>query len=104
MVGTNEEYVAEMARRRDVTHALSPMQAETVGRCVRLELHFTDPVSLRMQAEILAGLAERIKHYAVRGDITDYGILLAMKGEAMVARKRMLHAAGRKSKKGDVQQ
>lgn len=102
MVGTLQEALADMARKKGITDGLNPFQRDLVGRCVRLELHFTDPVALRMQAEILAGLADRIRHYSARGDLTDYAILMAMKGEAADARKRMLHVAGRVSKKGDV--
>lgn len=102
MVGTLQEALVDMARKRDITDSLDAFQRSLVGRSVRLELHFTDPVALRRQAEILAGLAERIKHYSVRGDLHDYAILMAMKGEAVEARKRMLHAAGRVSKSTDV--
>lgn len=96
------EVLTTVPKLKGITDDLSDVERETIGRAVRLEIHFTDPLSLRKQAEIMAGLAESIKAFSQRRDLSSYSILMALKGECMRARKRMLSAAARKSKKTDM--
>lgn len=102
MVGTLEEGLMTLANRRPVTAGLTPFQKGMVGGSVRLEIPFGNPVAIRQIGELLCGLGERFKHYAVRGDLTEYATLMALKAEAMQTRHKLLETTNLRMVKGKL--
>lgn len=97
MVGTLEQGIADVARRRVVTEKLSDYDREILGGALRLDIPWTDPVAMRKIGEILIGLGTDFKAYSVRGDLDDVAILSALKHRAVTARRRILETAGKRA-------
>lgn len=97
MVGTVEQGLADMARRRVVTEKLNDYDRALLGGSLRLDIPWTDPVAMRKIGEILIGLGSDFKAYSVRGDLDDVAILSALKHRATTARRRILETAGKRA-------
>lgn len=102
MVGTLEEGLMTLRNSRPVTVQLSPWQKGRIGESVRLEIPLGTPVQLRKIGELLCGLGERLKGYSVRGDITDFHVLLALKSDFLDTRYRILETVGKRMSKGKL--
>lgn len=96
MVGTLDDGLRTLAKKRDLTAGLDPYDRALVGGSVRLDIPFTDPIAMRRVGELLCALGERMKHYSARGDLTDFAILMALKGEVLAARRKILEANNKK--------
>ena len=57
---------------------------------------------LRKIGELLCGLGEAFKHYSVRGDITDFKALYALKAESLDTRHKILEVVGKRMWKGKL--
>lgn len=93
MVGTLEEGLS-VVRRRSVTDKLDDYDRTRLGGSVRIDIPWTDAVTMREIGEILIGLGTDMKAYSTRGDLDSFEILSALKAKAMRARHRILEAAG----------
>lgn len=97
MVGTLEQGLADMARRRTVTDKLSEYDREILGGSLRIDIPWTDPIAMRKIGELLIGLGTDFKAYSARGDLDDFAILSALRSKAVAARRRILETAGKKA-------
>ena len=102
MVGTLEEGLMTLANRRPVTAGLTPFEKDKIGGSVRLEIPFGNPVAMRRIGELLCGLGEAFKSYAVRGDITEFPTLYALKAQALQTRHKILETTDLRMVKGKL--
>lgn len=76
MVGTLEEGLLDVTRRRVVTEKLNDYDRALLGGSLRLDIPWTDPVAMRRIGEILIGLGSDFKAYSARGDLDDVAIII----------------------------
>lgn len=81
MVGTKEQAIEDMRKKRD-PEELSQFDKDIIGATCRLEIPFRDKFKMRKTAELLRGYAEQLDNFSRRTDLPDRAILFFLREEA----------------------